>query len=343
MAVGVDLVCVGHVPCATGAAVVIRYRLEWCSELGLVCVESVAVFVFRTANFTRSSLRIDLEYCVLRTVNVRVYSQTKQMLVIVSVDAGIHLCTPTLGVLSWVHGVCVQDAGKLDLELNSPILVEDPVNTVLIVCSCEDVGDKKLSASSNNDRVVTEISVLEQDASILFVYTYGILNRLTSTGAVDEIRVHIVNSSLAVAAQSKTIGHIAASIFAKVKGMLPLMRVLGIAVGYDHFSHRKSVEDSSLISFVVVCDIVENDTFPVVEANVDLPVLPLNDPTIHFERHTFGLCDIDGLQIFSVATLGFDSCWMVVVRRCLIDGSPYWRNVDVNDLLGVAVENWGEV
>lgn len=54
--------------------------------------------------------------------------------------------------------------------------MEDPVHTVLVVCGGEDVRDDEFSTTGDNDGIVTEISVLEQNASIFFVNANSILD-----------------------------------------------------------------------------------------------------------------------------------------------------------------------
>lgn len=70
---------------------------------------------------------------------------------IVGVDARVHLCAPSLSVLTGVHGVGVQDTGQLNLELDRAILMEDPVHAVFVVCGCEDVGDDEFTGTSDDD------------------------------------------------------------------------------------------------------------------------------------------------------------------------------------------------
>lgn len=105
-------------------------------------VKGVAILVFSTANFCWCSSRIDLENGVLGTINVRIHSHTEEMLMIVGIDAWIDLGSPTLCVLSWIHCVCVQNAGKLDLELDGAILVENPVYTIFVIRCRENMGDQ---------------------------------------------------------------------------------------------------------------------------------------------------------------------------------------------------------
>ena len=64
--------------------------------------------------------------------------------------------------------------------------MEDPVNAVLVVRRCEDVGDEELATSCYNDRIVTEIRMLEENASIFFVNANSILDRRTLPSSVDK-------------------------------------------------------------------------------------------------------------------------------------------------------------
>ncbi len=65
--------------------------------------------------------------------------------------------------------------------------MEDPIHTILVVRCGEDVRDEKLPSASHDDRIVTEIRVLEQDAGVFFVYAYGVLDGLAGTSAVDKV------------------------------------------------------------------------------------------------------------------------------------------------------------
>ena len=95
--------------------------------------------------------------------------------------------------------------------------------------------------------------------------------------------------------------------------MFPLVRVFGVAVGNYHFSKGKSIEDASLIAFVVVRDIVQDDPFAVVESDMDFPVFPLDNPAIDLEIDAFRLCDINRLDVLPVPAFGFNCCRVIVV------------------------------
>jgi len=94
---------------------------------------------------------IDLEDCVVGSVDIGVDSQAEEMLVVMGVYPGVDFRSPALGVFTWVQGVGVQDSSELDFQLDGSILVEYPVHAVLVVRRCEDLGDDEFSASGNDD------------------------------------------------------------------------------------------------------------------------------------------------------------------------------------------------
>lgn len=343
LAVRVQLVSIGHFPGAAGGPVVVGHGLERGGELGLLRVEGVAVLVFGAAYLPRTADCIDLEDGVVGAVDVRVNSQAEQVLVVVSVDAGVDLGAPAFGVLAGAHGVGVQDTGQLDLELDRAVLVEDPVHAVLVVGGSEDVGDDQFAAASNHHRVVSEIGVFEEDAGVFLVNANGVLDDGRCTGAVDERCVHIMDGPLAVAPQRQAIGHVATSILSEIKGMFPLVRVFRVAVWDHHLCQRETVEDRTNMALVVECDVVQNNSLAVVKADMDIPVLPCNFPALDLERDTLRLSDVNRLDIVSEAAFLLHCGRVVIARGSLANRPSHWGHVDVDDLLGLCVVDGAEV
>lgn len=125
--------------------------------------------------------------------------------------------------------------------------------------------------------------------------------------------------------------------------MLSLMGVLRVAIGNHHLGQRHSPEDWSFRALVIKRDVVKHNAFTIVEANMDLPIDPLHNVSIDLERNTFGLCNVDGLEVGPETTFCLDSSGVVVVWGCLVDGPPYFWNIDVNNLMSICVEDWAEV
>ncbi len=147
----VELVRVDHVPGSRSNAIVVTNRLLNCRVLCSLRIKGISVKVLLAAYLTCTLRSVDLEDRVVWAVNIGIDPQTEKMLMIVGVDSRINFRSPSLGVFTWVHCICVQDTSELDFELNGSVLMEDPVNAVFVVCCSEYVRDDKLSASGNDD------------------------------------------------------------------------------------------------------------------------------------------------------------------------------------------------
>lgn len=125
--------------------------------------------------------------------------------------------------------------------------------------------------------------MFEEDAGVFFVDADGVFDDLGGAGAVDKGGVHVVDCAFAVAAEGEAVSHIATTVFTEIEGVFTVMGVFGVTVGDYHFGEGEAVEDASFGAFVVVGDVVEDDTFTVVEADVDFPVLPVDDAAVDFK------------------------------------------------------------
>lgn len=74
MAVWVDLVGVGHIPCSGCNAIVVTHRLFDSGILRPLRVESVSIWVLLAPDFTGTLSSIDLENGVVGTIDVGVNS-----------------------------------------------------------------------------------------------------------------------------------------------------------------------------------------------------------------------------------------------------------------------------
>lgn len=191
--VSIQLAGIAHLPRPAGTTVVITHASTLRGELGLLGVESVAISVAFTTDLAFTLHRVDLKDSVRWTVNVGVEAETEKVLVVVRVYTRVDFRAPWRGRLAWVQRVSVQDTGKLDLELNCAVLVEDPVNAVLVIGCREDVADNEFSCSGDRARLIAEVGVLEQYSCVLFVDANRILDRLRISGTIYESSVHVVD------------------------------------------------------------------------------------------------------------------------------------------------------
>jgi hypothetical protein len=261
------------------------------------------------------------------------------MLVVVGVDLGIHLCAPRSGVLTLVESICVENTSELDLGLDSAVLVEHPLARILVVCRCEDLLHDKLAGARDSNGVIAEVGMLEKNAIVFFVDTDSVLDSTDGAIALSKVGVEVVDDSFAVATESQRVGHISCTVFAKIKSVLALMGMLRRAIWNDHLREGQSVEDRSLNTLVCESNVVQNDTLLVVEANVELEVLPRQDTTVHGEGDTLRLRNVDRLDILPVATIFIDVTRGVVNSLLLAQWPTHARDVNVDDgLLGRVVD-----
>ena len=97
------------------------------------------------------------------------------------------------------------------------------------------------------------------------------------------------------------------------------------------------------IATIVERDVRQNDSFPIVETDMERPFLPVDSTAIQREGYTFRLGDVDRLEVISKANLSLDRLVVVVGGRRLVERATLFGNVDVDDLLGLHAVDGAEV
>lgn len=111
-----------------------------------------------------------------------------------------------------------------------------------------------------------------------------------------------------------------------------------------HFRQGKTVENRPLNALLNITDIVQHDTLSVIEPNMELPILPLQLPSLELKTHTLRLGNMNGLQIRSVTTHLLNPLRMIINTPPLLGHRPpNLRNINSNDLLLIRVEDGTEI
>lgn len=106
-------------------------------------------------------------------------------------------------ILPLIHDISVQNARQLNIRLNRPVLVENPLNSILIIRRGENLLHDQLPRPRHNRAIVPKVRMLEQDTGVLFVNTYRVLDCAYRAVASGEVRVEVVDGAFAVAAQGE--------------------------------------------------------------------------------------------------------------------------------------------
>jgi hypothetical protein len=165
------------------------------------------------------------------------------------------------------------DPGRPDLALDATVLVEAPVDEVLIVGD-GDVERHYEPSGPAHLGAVQVVHVLPEDRVVLLVDADGVRDRARFSPGVVDHGVDIGDLAEAIAAQLQRRRHEAQAPLADVEGGPPVVVRGGISVRHDHLGERKAVGDWAEPAAVVVADGVQNQAFPVVESQPQLPVLP---------------------------------------------------------------------
>lgn len=291
--VGVD-----DIPGAVGFVAVVSRRFEGGPERRLLAVEAVSVVVLRRANGVLRCHGIALDDRIVNAVHFWVNSQREDVLVVLGVDPGSDLGAVWSGFLGGMHAVGVKHASEFDFKLVSSIQGEGVVEAIFVVGSGDDLRDDELAVAGGHHGSITVVGMLVEKTVVLLVDADSILDnsRLTLSGR--QHSVHVMDGTLAIAAQFQRVRHETGAVFTDVKGVLLVMRRIGAAIRDNHLGHTDAVKQSTITVLVGVVhpDVGDHNTLTVVEANVHFISSPRELIASHLERHALRLGDINGLQ-----------------------------------------------
>eukprot|EP00951_Prasinocladus_malaysianus_P005026 scaffold35711_cov34-Prasinocladus_malaysianus.AAC.2 len=172
-----------------------------------------------------------------------------------------------------------QLAAQLDLILNAAVLLEVPVKEVLVVDHRGNEAQDQHTRPAGLGMAVAVLHVLPQDPVVLLVHTDCFLHSKRLAIRVVEHPVKVMDVSEAVAAQLQRVGTEPQAVVAHVKGTLPCVAGVGVAVRHGHLHKRPSVHNAPSVVF----DLVEDEPLAVVPAHPEAPLVPGHLAALHLE------------------------------------------------------------
>ena len=195
------------------------------------------------------------------------------------------------------------DAGGPHLALDVAVLVEAPVDEVLVVRHGRVEGEDQPPAPAHL-RPGDLVHVLPEDGVVLLVDADGVLDGVGLAGGVVEDRVEVGDLAQAVAAQLQRGRHEPEAPLADVEGRAPEVFGAGIPVGHDHLRERHPVRHGPDLAAVVVADGVEHEPLAVVEPDAHGPLLPPELVAVQDEGGPLGLRDLERFQVAALPQAG---------------------------------------
>ena len=240
---------------------------------------------------------------------------------------------------------------SFDFELNRAVLIEIPVEAVVIIADGGKERHDQAARPAHLKCVVAELIVLPEDAVILLVHANAVLHEHWLSEIVGSRHIEVVDVSETVAAELEGIGELAKAVFARIEGTLPEVVGGWIGVGHDHFGDARAVDDGALARAVAIADLMQDEAFSRRKTDAEGPVLPGDLPAIDRETRPLLLYEIERLDPLARIRSGFsivvalglgdrdDLCFIDQVNHPILDqvdqGNHAFDRVGVAVVLGV--------
>lgn len=129
------------------------------------------------------------------------------MLVVVRRDPRRHIhLVRHIRRLPLFQRVRINNARRLNLQLDTPVQRKVEVKAILVVCNGADGRNDQLAITRDVHLVVSEVGVLVQDAGVFFVDANGGFDGFDPAGAGDEVGVEVGDAAEAVAPEGERVG-----------------------------------------------------------------------------------------------------------------------------------------
>ena len=230
------------------------------------------------------------------------------------------------------------DAGRAHLAFDARVLVEAPVDEVLVV------GDRGVErddepARAAHLRAGNRIDVLPQDGVVLLMDADRVPDRARLSPRVVQDRVEIGDLAQAVAAELERCGHEAEPPLADVERGPAHVVGRWVAVRHHHLGEGHAVRDGAHAAFLPIAERVNDESLPRVEPEPHRPALPLECVALDLEGDALGLGDRERLEIASRLLTGHQLGHVLAHgRRPVADGDL----LDLEQLHRVHVDHEGQ-
>ncbi len=207
--------------------------------------------------------------------------------------------SPEVAGLAGRKGAGQDDAGQLHLELDAGVLVEVPVDRVLVVAHGDDERDHQSAAAAGLSRLPCGVEMLPQQAGVFLVQADCLPDCVGLAVLVGELNVEVADFPEAVAAKLERIGHAADPVLADVESVAPALERPRVGVRDEQFCHRGTPDDRPHPAVVLVSDGMQDEALAGGEAQAQPPALPADLPAADLEARAPRLNDPQRLEIVS--------------------------------------------
>ena len=248
-----------HLPVPPGHAIGDGGAVEFALQYSRLGVEHIAIGIVVPPGAGQEFV---LAHRIAAAVDIHVQASVEEMLVGRAAEIVVDHAAPGIG-FAGCHGRSLDDACKLGLELDRAVLVEIPVEAVVVVADGREEGDHETARAAHFEDAVAELVMLPEDSVVLLMHADGILHHRRLAEVIGRRHIEVVDMAEAVATEFKAVGEAAEAVFAGVEGALPVVVGSRIRVWNNHFRHGGAEDDGADPVAVPYAEFVQNETLPV--------------------------------------------------------------------------------
>ncbi|MCY1413787.1 hypothetical protein D9M71_292240 [compost metagenome] len=199
------------------------------------------------------------------------------------------------------HALDRFDAGGAGVDADGAVLLEDPVEDVVVVAHGADPAHHQFT-TLGAEVGLAHFLVFVFGPGVALEHRHGTGDRGRCAGVVGDGGVQQHGVLRGVLAAGDRRGQGAHAVVAGVEVGLEVPADVRVAVRHDHAAQRAFVHDLAFLALVVVGDGGQDRPDPRIEANVEVPVLPVNAVAADGVVLALGLDDFQRLDCDTLAS-----------------------------------------
>jgi hypothetical protein len=207
--------------------------------------------------------------------------------------------SPPWDIKAFIYGLSGQDSGGADLIYDFSCLVEHESQDVLVVRDGDDGLKHQLAVADHYSTARAIVRVFPANSRILLMHTDTVWHLNSLALIVGHQTREVLNGSQTIASKLEIIRHDTCTNISKIEGCLLVVRMSWISIGNVHVRKAETIKETA----VVVVDVVNDHSFSLVEADLEIELLPLDAAEAvlgsDLEAGTLWLGDMQRLEICS--------------------------------------------
>lgn len=241
----------------------------------------------------RQRPRVHLRHAVVRAVDIEIEPKIDEVLMmcrdyIRSNQAAVALIAVRI---RWVlalrqfiaaranrnlHALRQQDAGQVQPDLQTPVLMKNSTEAVVIVADRSNVHEHELTSASRLFVVGVILPMPPENSTVCFINGEGAAVAIRFAGVISKYGIEMNGIVGSVFGSDQRVGEASDTIFPFVERISKNPILVRISVRHDHFGKGGAMQDRPQSSAVIATYSIKHEAFPRMQRVTETPILPAN-------------------------------------------------------------------